>query len=48
VDKTSLVLKTCSLKDKRAYISKAEPESSLREKIKVVVSEYGKLPRPNQ
>ena len=40
IGKTFLALKACSLKDKCTYISYAEPESSLREKMKVVAPEY--------
>ena len=35
-----MTLKACSLKDKCVYVSYADPESSLREKIKVVTPEY--------
>jgi len=40
IGKTFLALKACSMKDKCTYISYADPESSLREKMKVVAPEY--------
>jgi KaiC/GvpD/RAD55 family RecA-like ATPase len=40
IGKTFLALKACSLKDKCTYVSYADPESSLREKMKVVAPEY--------
>ncbi len=40
IGKTFLALKACSLKDKCTYISYADPESSLREKMKVVAPDY--------
>ncbi|MGC8665003.1 MAG: hypothetical protein ACP5SE_04975, partial [Nitrososphaeria archaeon] len=40
VGKTSLALKACSLRDKCTYISYADPESSLREKMKFVAPDY--------
>ncbi|MFP3223197.1 MAG: hypothetical protein RXR21_06010 [Nitrososphaeria archaeon] len=35
-----MALKACSLKDKCVYVSYADPESSLREKMKFVTPEY--------
>ncbi|MGC9210824.1 MAG: RAD55 family ATPase [Nitrososphaeria archaeon] len=44
IGKTYLALKACSEKDKCTYISYADPESSLREKMKFVAPDYkGKL-----
>ena len=44
IGKTYLALKACSVKDKCTYISYADPESSLREKMKFVSPDYkGKL-----
>ncbi len=44
IGKTYLALKACSLRDKCTYISYADPESSLREKMKFVAPDYkGKL-----
>ena len=44
IGKTFLALKACSLRDKCTYISYADPESSLREKMKFVAPDYkGKL-----
>jgi KaiC/GvpD/RAD55 family RecA-like ATPase len=40
IGKTFLALKACPMKDKCTYISYADPESSLREKMKVVAPEY--------
>jgi KaiC/GvpD/RAD55 family RecA-like ATPase len=40
IGKTFLALKACSMKDKCTYISYADPESSLREKMKFVAPEY--------
>ncbi|MGC8593738.1 MAG: hypothetical protein ACP5LF_05595, partial [Nitrososphaeria archaeon] len=40
IGKTYLALKACSEKDKCTYISYADPESSLREKMKFVAPDY--------
>jgi KaiC/GvpD/RAD55 family RecA-like ATPase len=40
IGKTFLALIACSMKDKCTYISYADPESSLREKMKFVAPEY--------
>jgi len=40
IGKTFLALKACSMKDKCVYVSYADPESSLREKMKFVAPGY--------
>lgn len=40
IGKTFLALKACSMMDKCTYISYADPESSLREKMKLIAPDY--------